>query len=98
MSRRRPCPRAPRRSASPSRFSNPSLSRRLGETGRVVLRVLVTTGGAAERVELRTSSGSTRLDTSALETVQRWKFIPAKLGDTPVSAWVLVPIVFTLEG
>jgi periplasmic protein TonB len=76
----------------------PPLSRRLGEAGRVVLRVLVSTGGNAKRVELRTSSGSRRLDGAALETVQRWKFAPARQGDTPVAAWVLVPILFTLEG
>jgi protein TonB len=70
----------------------------MGEAGRVVLRVLVTAAGTPERVELRTSSGSQRLDGVALETVQRWKFIPARQGDTPVSAWVLVPILFTLEG
>jgi protein TonB len=75
----------------------PAMSRRLGETGRVILRVLVTPGGTAERVELRTSSGSKRLDEAALETVQRWKFVPARQGDTPVSAWVLIPILFTLE-
>jgi protein TonB len=76
----------------------PATSRRLGESGRVVLRVLVSAGGMAERVELRHSSGSRRLDDAALETVQRWKFVPARQGDTPVAAWVLVPIVFTLEG
>jgi protein TonB len=76
----------------------PAQSRRLGETGRVILRVLVTERGMPERVELRTSSGSRRLDGAALETVQRWKFVPARQGDTPVSAWVLVPILFTLEG
>ncbi len=76
----------------------PAQSRRRGETGRVVLRVLVTARGIPERVELRTSSGSQRLDGAALETVQRWKFVPARQGDTPVSAWVLVPILFILEG
>jgi protein TonB len=70
----------------------------MGEAGRVILRVLVTPTGSPERVELRTSSGSTRLDGAALETVQRWKFVPARQGETPVPAWVLVPILFTLEG
>ena len=70
----------------------------MGETGRVVLRVLVTAAGTPQQVELRTSSGSRRLDGAALEAVRRWKFIPARQGDTPVSAWVLVPILFTLEG
>ena len=76
----------------------PTLSRRLGEQGRVVLRVLVNPGGRAEDVQIRTSSGSARLDDSALETVRRWKFIPARQGPEPVSAWVLIPISFRLEG
>jgi len=76
----------------------PRQSRQMGETGRVILRVLVTPLGAPGRVELRTSSGSYRLDDAALDAVQRWKFVPARQGDKPVEAWVLVPILFTLEG
>jgi protein TonB len=76
----------------------PASSRRIGEQGRVVLRVLVNPQGEPEQVELRTSSGSPRLDTSALETVRRWKFVPARQGERPVAAWVLVPILFRLEG
>jgi protein TonB len=76
----------------------PPLSRRMNEQGRVVLRVLVTADGAPEKVELRTSSGSARLDGAALETVRRWKFVPARQGERPVAAWVLVPISFALEG
>jgi protein TonB len=76
----------------------PPVSRRLGEQGRVVLQVLVSADGQAEQVEVRTSSGSPRLDTVALDTVRRWKFVPAKQGDRPIAAWVLVPISFRLEG
>jgi protein TonB len=75
----------------------PPLSRRMGEQGRVVLRVHVTPGGAAGEVLLATSSGSPRLDESALQTVRRWKFVPARRGTEPVAAWVLVPIAFTLK-
>jgi protein TonB len=59
---------------------------------------IVNPGGRAEDVQIRTSSGSARLDDSALETVRRWKFIPARQGPEPVSAWVLIPISFRLEG
>jgi protein TonB len=76
----------------------PPLSRRMGEQGRVLLHVLVTADGEPERVELRTSSGSARLDGAALGAVKRWKFIPARQGDRPVPAWVLVPITFNLQG
>jgi protein TonB len=76
----------------------PALSRRLGEEGRVVLRVYVDPDGHPARVEMRTSSGHSRLDEVALETVRKWKFVPAKQGAQPVAAWVLVPISFSLRG
>ncbi len=75
----------------------PSLSRRLNEQGRVVLRVHVLAGGSVDDVQLQTSSGFARLDHSALDTVRRWKFAPARRGSEAVAAWVLVPIVFTLK-
>jgi len=75
----------------------PAIARRLGEQGRVVLRVLVNARGGAEEVQVRTSSGWPRLDESALATVRRWKFVPARRGDEAVAAWVLVPIAFRLE-
>ena len=76
----------------------PAQSRRFGEEGKVILRVFVTTEGQAGQVELRTSSGSARLDQAAQEAVARWKFEPARRGNEAVSAWVLVPIVFSLRG
>jgi len=47
---------------------------------------------------LKTSSGSPRLDQAALDTVKRWRFVPARQGDQSVAAWVVVPISFSLEG
>jgi protein TonB len=76
----------------------PTLSRRKGEEGRVVLRVLVNAAGTAQTVEIRASSGHERLDMAARDTVRRWKFVPARRGAEPVPAWVLVPISFRLEG
>ncbi len=75
----------------------PPLSRRMGEEGKVMLRVSVTPQGTAAEVQIHTSSGSPRLDESAQKTVRNWKFIPAKQGDTAVQSWVLVPIIFKLE-
>jgi periplasmic protein TonB len=75
----------------------PPLSRRMGEEGKVILRVSVNPQGMADAIEVRTTSGSNRLDESALNTVRNWKFIPAKRGDTTVQSWVLVPIIFKLE-
>jgi len=102
-----PVAAAPTPSASQPRFDAdyldnpkppyPAISRRMGEQGRVVLRVQVAADGGAGEVMLHTSSGSPRLDQSALDTVRRWKFVPAKLGQEAIAAWVLVPIAFTLK-
>lgn len=76
----------------------PSISRRLGEEGRVMLRVFVETNGLPSQVEIKNGSGSSRLDQAAREAVLRWKFIPARQGSDAVAAWVLVPIMFNLRG
>ncbi|NVO07934.1 MAG: energy transducer TonB [Rhodoferax sp.] len=75
----------------------PPLSKRAGEEGRVVLKVYVEASGLASKVDIHKSSGSERLDRSAMAAVSRWKFVPAKLGTEAVAAWVLVPIVFSLK-
>ncbi len=75
----------------------PGLSRRMGEQGRVLLRVYVNADGSAGQIEVRASSGSERLDRAARETVGRWRFVPARQGDRPLAAWVLVPISFSLR-
>ncbi len=74
----------------------PALARRLGEQGRVLLRVYVLADGTAGQVEIRESSGHERLDRAAREAVARWRFVPARQGERPVAAWVLVPISFNL--
>lgn len=75
----------------------PALSRRIGEQGKVVLRVLVSARGSAEKIELRASSGSSRLDQAAQDSVKHWRFAPARQGEQAVDAWVLIPITFSLK-
>jgi protein TonB len=75
----------------------PPLARRLGEEGRVLLRVTVAADGTPTRLSLAESSGSPRLDTAAEEAVRRWRFVPARRGAEPVMATVLVPISFSLK-
>ncbi len=75
----------------------PASARRNGESGTVLLKVLVTREGLSSRVELENSSGSNVLDQLALETVKRWRFTPAQRGGDPVESWVRVPIEFRLE-
>ena len=75
----------------------PSISRRQGEEGRVLMKVLVSASGAAEDVQIEKSSGSDRLDNAAISAVKRWRFIPAKKNNQALSAYVLVPMKFSLD-
>ena len=79
------------------RPSYPPISRRLGEEGKVMLKVKVTADGAAAVVDLEKTSGFERLDEAAKQAVARWRFVPAKRGDEPIEASVIVPIVFRLD-
>lgn len=75
----------------------PALSRRLGEDGRVLLRVFVMPDGHAREVHIERSSGHARLDRAARDAVSRWRFVPAMRAEEPVAAWVRVPISFALK-
>ena len=75
----------------------PPMSRRIGEEGRVLMKVLVTAEGSAAQVEIEKTSGSERLDKAAMAAVKQWRFIPAKKNNQPLSAYVLVPIKFALD-
>lgn len=75
----------------------PALSRKRGEHGVVLLRVYVLADGSADQIEIFESSGFSRLDEAAVRAVKRWRFVPAKLGDETVAAWVRVPVRFDLK-
>ncbi|WP_341676946.1 energy transducer TonB [Niveibacterium sp. SC-1] len=75
----------------------PAISKRMGEQGKVMLRVRVSPEGHAETVDLLTSSGFPRLDKAAVDAVRKWRFVPAKLGSQTVAATVKVPVNFTLN-
>lgn len=75
----------------------PAMSRRQGEEGKVVLRVRVSSQGASLSVEIKLSSGYARLDEAARAAVEKWRFVPARLGNETVESSVLVPLNFTLD-
>jgi protein TonB len=75
----------------------PAISRRLGEQGKVVLRVFIDAEGNPQQIEIRQSSGYERLDQQALDAVRRWRFVPGKRNGVPEAMWNIVPINFVLE-
>ena len=75
----------------------PSISRRMGEQGKVMLRVFVNAQGQPERIEIKQSSGFERLDKAAIAAVQRWKFTPGTRNGVAEAMWNIVPINFVLE-
>lgn len=75
----------------------PRIAKRAGEQGRVLLKVLVNVDGTPGAVELAKSSGYERLDIAALTAVKQWRFEPARKGGKALSAYVMVPLSFSLN-
>ena len=74
----------------------PAMSRRMGEQGRVVMRVLIGADGVPQQAEVQQSSGHGRLDRAAADAVMRWRYVPGKRGGLPETMWFQVPIEFKL--
>ncbi len=85
-----------------ARYSNtpkpayPESARRENREGRVLLRVLIDDQGKTKSVEVNRSSGHDELDGAAAEAIKRWRFYPARAGETAVESWVSIPIDFRL--
>lgn len=75
----------------------PAQSKRLRETGRVVLRVEIGSDGRARQVLVSRSSGHARLDESAATSLRTARFAPYTENGVALVVWTLVPIEFELE-
>lgn len=76
----------------------PAASRKLGETGVVVLRVELDETGRVALARISSSSGHARLDEAALGAVRTWRCTPAMRNGQPVRAVALQPFKFILQG
>lgn len=76
----------------------PPLSRRMGEEGKVLLRVELDEQGAVSAAHVATASGFPRLDEAALAAVKTWRCTPARRDGQPVRAVALQPFKFILDG
>jgi periplasmic protein TonB len=74
----------------------PKMSKRAGEQGKVLMRVLVSEEGNPLSVEVISSSGFERLDKAAVNAVKGWRFVPARKGGKAISGLVNIPMPFTL--
>jgi protein TonB len=75
----------------------PAASKRMRESGQVVLRVLVSKLGVPESVTVQTSSGHARLDEAAASAVRESRFQPYTENGVALEVWVPVPIEFVRE-
>lgn len=82
---------------APPQAEMPRASRRLRETGRVVVRVLVSEAGLPERLSVEQSSGFARLDEAALAAIRKVRFKPYVENGQAQSGWALIPFTFELE-
>ena len=74
----------------------PRMAVRLRIEGTVILLVQVLPDGKAGEVRVTQSSGNGLLDDSALKTVKTWRFTPARKDGVITTAFVRVPIMFSL--
>jgi len=81
----------------PPVLNYPALSRRAGESGRVLLRVFIDEAGLPVQLRVQTSSGYARLDDAALAAIGKVRFKPYSENGRPVSGWALIPLSFDPE-
>jgi periplasmic protein TonB len=75
----------------------PAASRRLGEEGRVVIRVDVNATGRASAWNVAEGSRFARIDAAVACVIRRLEFNPGRRDGAPVAASVMLPIVFRLH-
>jgi periplasmic protein TonB len=78
------------------RHLRPAISTRLGESGRVIVSVLVGLNGKPLQVLVVKSSGFDRLDDNAVKTVMRWRFRPGTQNGVPTVMSVTQPVDYEL--
>jgi protein TonB len=75
----------------------PSVARRRGMQGLVLLQVRVSEEGKVTGIHVVRSSGFRILDVVAVDSVKQWRFMPARENDMTVTSTVQVPVRFSLN-
>ena len=75
----------------------PAMSKRLGEQGRTIIRVLIGVDGLPKSASIRESSGYDRLDEAARTAVMSWRYVPGKRNGVVEPMEFNVPINWVLN-
>lgn len=76
----------------------PKMAKRLRQQGVTLLKVKVSEHGECQQVDLLTSSGFDLLDRAAMDSAKNWLFESAQRDGQKVSAWVEIPVHFSIRG
>lgn len=75
----------------------PESARREQKEGTAVIGLTIAEDGSVTQTWVESSSGDSRLDSAAAETVYAWRFVPARRNGVPISARSRVPVIFELR-
>ena len=77
--------------------SYPAISKRMGEQGKVVLRVEVDACGKASNVRVLSSTPAGVFDAASVAAAKGWTFKPARRNGTAVASALKIPMTFELN-
>nr|WP_144299101.1 energy transducer TonB [Variovorax paradoxus] len=75
----------------------PAMSKRLGEQGKVIVKVLVGVDGLPKSAEVKKSSGFERLDEAAIEYIMKCRFVPGKVNGVVQAMSYDAPVNYVLN-
>ena len=75
----------------------PSAARSAGISGTTVVGFIIEADGSVSSAWVEQSSGSSSMDSAAVQSVQNWRFVPARQNGIPVQSRSRVPIIFNLR-
>jgi len=75
----------------------PSLARRMGESGKTMVRLMINESGTVDKVSLSQSSGIQRLDQAALDAAMKIRCRPFVESGKAIKVTAIQPYIFRLE-
>lgn len=74
----------------------PSSERRLGNEGRVVVKVLIGTDGRVKQVEMVSSPSSSFFEATRRRALEKWRFKPGTRDGVPMETWKTMAVRFVM--